>query len=81
MNCRTDKKPRKNTITYKLQTLFHTGGVGLCLHELRNLKGPTVQPIKSQINLDHRWNESDKGASKVPAVFGEKPTAVQLCPP
>jgi len=44
------------------------------------VKGPTVHPIKSQINLDHRWNESDKGTSKVPAVFGENPTGMELCP-
>jgi hypothetical protein len=40
--------------------MFHTGGVGLCLQELRHLKRPAVHPI--------------------PAVFGEKPTAAQLCP-
>jgi hypothetical protein len=43
-----------------------------CHHELRHLKGPIVHPIKSQISLDHRWNESDKEKSKVQAVFFEK---------
>jgi hypothetical protein len=56
----------------QLLILFHTGVVGLCLHELRRLKGPTFHPTRSQINLDHRWNESNMGTSKVPAVLRRK---------
>jgi len=79
MSGRTHKKTTQECC-YKLLFLFHTGGVGPSLHELRRMKGPTVHPTKSQISLDHRWNESDTGTSKVPPVFGETPTAMQLCP-